>query len=92
MVSKCKEGAIGSRTTGLDLTYNQFLVTLYLKGLREADRERVHQKFMSYEATFEEMEEVARSFEQNSVSLKVKNSKDKGMINAVSNASTPICQ
>ena len=75
MVARCKEGSIGSRTTGLDLTYDQFLITLYLKGLREGDRESIHQHFMSYEATFEEMEEVAKSVEQNSVSLKAKNVK-----------------
>ena len=44
---------------------------------------------MSYEVTFEEMEEVAKSLEQNSVSLKAKNIKTKGMVNAASNASTP---
>ena len=92
MVSKCKEGAIGSRTTGLELTYDQFLITLYLKGLREVDLDRIHQRFMSYEATLEEMEEVAKSLEQNSVSLKAKNVKNKGMINAAPNASTSACQ
>ena len=89
VVSKCKEGAIGSRTTGLNLTYNQFLITLYLKGLRDVDRERVHQKFMSYEASFEEIEEVAKSMEQNSISLKASTAKNKGMVNATS---SPACQ
>ena len=64
VVARCKERAVGSRTTGLDLTSDQFLITLYLKGLREGDRERIHQRFMSYEATFEEMEEVAKSLER----------------------------
>ena len=92
VVAKCKEGSIGSRTTGLDLTYEQFLITLYLKGLREGDRERIHQRFMNYEASFEEMEEVAKSLEQNTVSLKAKNSKSKGMVNATANSASPTCQ
>ena len=37
VVSKCRNGAIGSREAGLDLSYDQFLITLYLKGLREGD-------------------------------------------------------
>ena len=37
VVSKCKEGAIGSRTMGLELNYDQFLITLFLKGLKESD-------------------------------------------------------
>ena len=38
VVSKCNEVAIGSRTTGLELMYDQFLITLYLKGLKESDK------------------------------------------------------
>ena len=47
VVLKCKNGAIGSRETGLDLTYDQFLITLFVKGLKEADREKIQQKFMN---------------------------------------------
>ena len=81
---KCKNGAIGSRVAGLNLTYDQFLITLFLKGLREADREKIQNKYMNYEATYQEMEEVAKSLEQSAVSLKAK-PKSKGMINAVAN-------
>ena len=83
MVSKCKNGAIGSRETGLDLTYDQFVISLFLKGLRESDREKIQSKYMNYEATYSEIEEVAKSLEQSGVSLKAKSGK-KGMINAIS--------
>ena len=84
VVAKCKNGAIGSRETGLSLTYDQFLITLFLKGLKESDREKIQSKYMNYEATYSEMEEVAKSLEQSSVSLKAK-SGGKGMVNAVHN-------
>ena len=64
VVGKCKNGAIGSRETGLSLTYDQLLITLFLKGLKESDREKIQNKFMNYEATYQEMEEVAKSLEQ----------------------------
>ena len=47
VVLKCKNGAIGSREAGLDLNYDQFLITLFLKGLREADREKIQAKYMN---------------------------------------------
>ena len=87
VVLKCKNGAIGSRKTGLDLTYDQFLITLFLKGLRESDREKIQSKYMSYDASYLEMEEVAKSLEQASVSLKAK-PKRKGMVNAVNSTKT----
>ena len=88
IVQRCKEGAIGSRATGLDLTFDQLLITLYLKGLREGDREKIHARFMNYEATFPEMEEVAKCLEQNTVSLKAKPGKsNRGMINAAPSSS-----
>ena len=34
VVTKCKNGAVGSRETGLSLSYDQLLITLFLKGLR----------------------------------------------------------
>ena len=72
VVTKCKNGAIGSREAGLSLTYDQFLITLFLKGLKESDIEKIQSKYMNYEATFNEMEEVAKSLEQSAVSLKAK--------------------
>ena len=90
MVLKCKNGAVGSREGGLDLTYDQFLITLFLKGLREADREKIQSKYMNYNATYQEMEEVAKSLEQSTVSLKAK-PKNKGMINAVTKTKKPTC-
>ena len=81
VVAKCKNGAIGSRETGLSLTYDQLLITLFLKGLKESDREKIQSKYMNYEATYSEMEEVAKSLEQSSVSLKA--GKSKGRVNAV---------
>ena len=81
MVSKCKNGEIDSRETGLALTYDQFIITLFLKGLKEGDREKIHNK-LNYEATYSEMEEVVKSLEQSTVSLKAKNIKGKGMVNA----------
>ena len=83
VVSKCKNGAIGSRETGLDLTYDQFVISLFLKGLRESDREKIQSRYMNYEATYKEIEEVAKSLEQSGVSLKAKSGK-KGTINAIS--------
>ena len=83
VVAKCKNGALGSRETGLSLTYDQFLITLFLKGLKESDREKIQSKYMNYEATYSEMEEVAKSLEQSSVSLKARPGKSKGMVNAV---------
>merc|ERR1711954_262016 len=83
VVSKCKNGAIGSRETGLDLTYDQFVISLFLKGLRESDREKIQSKYMNYEASCSEIEEVAKSLEQSGVSLKAKSGK-KGTINAIS--------
>ena len=47
VVLKCKNGAIGFTETGLDLTYDQFLITLFLKGLKEADREKIQSKCMN---------------------------------------------
>merc|ERR1711954_140813 len=82
VVTKCKNGAIGSRETGLDLTYDQFVISLFLKGLRESDREKIQSKYMNYEASYSEIEEVAKSLEQSGVSLKAKPGK-KGMINAI---------
>ena len=90
VVAKCKNGAIGSREAGLDLSYDQFLITLFLKGLRESDREKIQSKYMNYEATYSEMEEVAKSLEQSSVSLKAKSGK-KGMVNAVHNNNKKHC-
>ena len=47
---------------------------------------------MNYEATYSEMEEVAKSLEQSSVSLKAKTGKGKGMINVVANKNKkPAC-
>ena len=34
------------------------------KGLKEADREKIQSKYMNYEATYAEIEEVAKSLEQ----------------------------
>ena len=70
VVHRCSEGSIGSRTTGLDLNYDQFCMTLFLKGLRESDRMKIHQNFLNYDCSWEQMEEIARSLEQNQVSLK----------------------
>ena len=92
VVSKCKEGAIGSRTMGLELNHDQFLITLFLKGLKESDRERIHQKFMNYDASYEEMEEVVKSLEQNSISLKASTAKSKGMVNATSSSACNKCK
>ena len=61
---RCKEGAIGSRTTGLNLNFDQFCITLFSKGLKEADRSRVHKHFLNYDCTYEQIEELARSLEQ----------------------------
>ena len=47
VVSACKLGAIGDRTSGLQMSYDDFVTTLYLKGLRESDRQNVHTRFMS---------------------------------------------
>ena len=46
---------------------------------------------MSYEALYEELAEVARCLEQNAVSLKVRNPKSGGTVNAISKASTGPC-
>ena len=92
VVLRCKEGAIGSRTTGLELTYNQFLITLFLKGLKEADRGRIHQRFMNYDASFEEIEEVAKALEQNAISLKASPAKSKGMVNTTSSSNCTKCK
>ena len=92
VVTKCKNGAIGSREAGLSLTYDQFLITLFLKGLKESDREKIQSKYMNYEATYNEMEEVAKSLEQSAVSLKAKPGKSKGMVNAIANKNKkPAC-
>ena len=47
---------------------------------------------MNYDATFQEMEEVAKSLEQNSVSLKANTAKNKGMVNATSTSSCTKCK
>ena len=86
IVLSCKQGAIGSRETGLDLTYDQLLIALYLKGLKEGDREKINSKFLNYEASFQEMEEMAKQLEQSNVSLKTR-PKTKGSVNAISSSS-----
>ena len=78
VVSKCKNGAIGSREAVLSLTYEGLLITLFLKGLTESDREKIQSKYMNYEATYSKLEEVAKSLEQSSVSLKAKSVKGRG--------------
>ena len=47
---------------------------------------------MNYEATYSEMEEVAKSLEQSSVSLKAKSGKSNGMVNAVNNNNKKPCE
>ena len=86
VVNKCKHAAIGSRETGLDLTYDQLLIALFLKGLKEEEREKINSKFLNYQATYTEMEEMAKQLEQSNVSLKAK-PKAKGSVNAI-NSST----
>merc|ERR1712101_55515 len=83
---KCKQGSIGSRESGLDITLLQLVIALFLKGLKEADREKIGSKFLNYEATYQEMEELAKQLEQSNVSLKAR-TKTKGSVNAVSSTS-----
>ena len=82
---KCKNGCIGSCEAGLYLTYDQLVIALFLKGLRESDREKINSKFLNYEASFTEIEEMAKQLEQSNVSLKSK-PKNKGSVNAVGNS------
>ena len=48
VTSRCKEEAIGSRTTGLELNYDQFVVTLFLNGLKESTMTRPSSKLRSW--------------------------------------------
>ena len=73
--------------TGLQLSYDDLVTTLYLKGLSETDRQNIHKKFMSYNASYEEMAEMARSLEQSAVPLKTKHPESRGSINAITSAS-----
>ena len=77
---------MGSRAAGLDITYDQLVIALFLKGLKASDCEKICSKFLNYEATYQEMEEMAKQLEQSNVSLKAK-PKARGSVNAINSTS-----